>query len=863
MASPMPPSPPLPPHRSPAGHRDFRMQSRPSSSPSSSPFVAAAPSSSPKPNRSPSHTPMLGSPSGRSTPNVDGWWEHLLPQGQLAERLRKAHEAQQTTVERSAGANLNKPNSSAASSESPSRSPSLRNVYAFPSQKSDKESSQQPPASTQTRSRVQSTMSTRPQSGGSSGGAHGLSKVGESSRPSSSGSINSINSTHSSSNWAKHALAPPPLTARAGYDSHFSPLSRTPEISSGSEDEEGQHDATGLLRSQAMRPAAPAAPSRKAMRPSSSGGSGNHYSNLHPSHEASSRSQPPRRPATSLQDMSEEQWREVLVGRSFGGGRGGSKPKTRRVSFDADAEAKARSDEEEEARHQQRLAAFGRLHPHQQQHTQQYPQSQSQYPHQHSHYPIDDLATSGARHWFNTTSLSGTASRRRTRTLGKDSFGAQPTSRTADLRPPSSSSSSSSSTRHRVSSATSAPVSPQSSIRLSDSQRARLMQSLRANQHRGATMPNPSLPLPSPSSTSPPPPAPASSREVAMLRSLQSAHQQISKTTSTALHFSRSILAVPAPVLRPLLQATLLWWVSSATLFALAACLVLSFFLTAWDDMGASASGRRRQKKAATAAAAATAHSESVGRAAPTSSASTSDADDSGSPPDSQPSSTSTSRRSSLASSTFHAVDVAGKAALDSLVITPLCIVSKVPLAVAKSLTPTTVPSQTSANGKGKGQDGDEKQSASDEATLNAQSSRVGNDTDTASGYKKKSSGPGPMPPRPPLLSLIPSIFLTLFVFVSANLFEGLAKRQGDSNSSSGSGWNAVPSAGSAAAAAVAGLSPSDTPSLPSPDGNIDALRPDASTRISPAGSPTPSVRAGAPVQASPLVMSPPSTPLL
>lgn len=860
MATPMPPSSPLPPHRSPAGHRDFRMQPRPSSSPSSSPFVAAASSSSPTPNRSPSHTPMLGSPSGRSTPNVDGWWEHLLPQGQLAERLRKAHEAQQTTVGRSAGAKLNKPDASAASSASPSRSPSMRNVYAFPSQKSDKESSQQPPASPQARSRVQSTMSTRPQSGG----AHGSSKIGENSRPSSSGSINSINSTHSSSNWAKHALAPPPLTARAGYDSHFSPLSRTPEISSGSEDEEGQHDATDLLRSQAMRPAAPAAPSRKAMRPSSSGGSGNHYSNLHPSHEASSRSQPPRRPATSLQDMSEEQWREVLVGRSFGGGRGSSKSKTRRVSFDADAEAKARSDEEEEARHQQRLAAFGRLHPHQPQHTQQYPQSQSQHHHQHSHYPIDDLATSGARHWFNTTSLSGTASRRRTRTLGKDSFGAQPTSRTADLRPPLSSSSSSSSSRHRASSATSAPVSPQSSIRLSDSQRARLMQSLRANQHRGATMPSSSLP--SPSSTSPPPPAPASSREVAMLRSLQSAHHQISKTTSTALHFSRSILAVPAPVFRPLLQATLLWWVSSATLFALAACLVLSFFLTAWDDMGASASARRRQKKAATAAAAATAHSESVGRAAPTSSASTSDADDSGSHPDSQPSSTSTSRRSSLASSTFHAVDVAGKAALDSLVITPLCIVSKVPLAVAKSLTPTTVPSQTSANGKGKSQDDDEKQSPSDEATLNAQSSRAGKN-DTASGFKKRSSGPGPMPPRPPLLSLIPSVFLTLFVFVSATLFEGLAKRQsgggGSNGSTSGSGWNAVSSAGSAAAAAVAGLSPSDTPSLPSPDANIDTLRPDASTRISPAVSPTPSVRAGAPVQASPLVMSPPSTPLL
>lgn len=490
-----------------------------------------------------------------------------------------------------------------------------------------------------------------------------------------------------------------PACPSTGSSGHFSPLSRTPEISSGSETEYTPTTTTTtspLSRSQSLQI--------------------NGSRNI--------RGGKSSRNSTAATNFSEQEWQDVLSGRHY------KKRGSRRVSFDAEAEAKARSDEEEDEVRKLRLA-----HQHEIYHHQQQQQSQQQQPYQQPQpqhrNPLDELAASGSQHWFNTTT-SATIHRRRTRTLSRDGYG---------MSHPSSS-------RRGVSG--SAPVSPRASMHLSDAQRAKLLNGLGIEGSGISTDSYQHAPPParhSPPLVSSRPryvPAPASQHEVAVLRSLQSAQHHITKTTSTALSFSRSLLAVPAPVVRPLMQATLLWWVSSATLFALGTCLLASYCLTMWDDVH----GRKRAAAAARGAK----------------------GEERGCDPSTPPATAASSRRSSTAAASM-ALD-AGKMALDSLVLSPIHLATKLPLAVAYSLAPRAVPSASAAAAAAAGEEGADNTAAASHDTQEARERE----------QRSKDARERPLPPRPPLSSLIPSMFFTLLLALGAGLIGGWAKKRSSSS---------------------------------------------------------------------------------
>lgn len=664
--------------------------------------------------------------SSRTSPNMpvgDGWWEHVLPEGQLAERLRRAHHdpghSSNSTIGRKEGAEImNRRNSHAP----------VTGLFAFPSTTSSSaatssdEDSIHPDRISGKAALHHATRSNhvfgerrqRVQSAADHYTHAGL--ISAMSRSQTAHALSSSSSTDSQFGTRQ------PF----GISGHqFLPLSGTPEYSS--EEEADVHDKAGLTRSQSVQSTVRHLQQRTTRTTSSS--------------NSSSTSTRVRKPAASIHGLSEQAWNDVLSSRrlpphssqqTVSHGRTGG---ARRVSFDADAEAKARSDEGDEmerqrqrflrdvARESATLERSGTA-------------ASSQV-----NNPLEDLALEGSQHWFNSTS-SGPTTRRRTRTLSKDGFGNAYPSRT----------------HRRSGSAISAPVSPRTSMFLDDRQRTKFMQPLvelrgeakTAGSHQHF---NPSRPR----SATPPMSAGPKAHEAAVLRSLQSAHQHITRTTSSALTYSRSILAVPAPVLRPLMQVTMFWWVSSATVLVLATCLLASYMLTVWDDM----SGRKVK-------------GDRDARATPSSTTNAS-----------------SSRRSSLVGAT-------AAQALDSLVLNPLHTVARVPIAVAKSLTPRAVPTPAASR---RSSLSEQHVGSSDEEESDATSSGPAGEPSTST--RRNKTKPGPMPPRPPLASLIPSMFFTLLLALGAGIVGGWMKKRQTESAAAAAAATAATADRSAASPAV------------------------------------------------------------
>ncbi|PWN28585.1 hypothetical protein BDZ90DRAFT_152276 [Jaminaea rosea] len=656
-----------------------------------------------------------------SPDSVDGWWEHVLPQGPLADRLRRAHhEPHRSPSSSTIG------RSSASVRSSPK---AARNVFAFPGQASrrhhadgDDDSSDNEHAAAPRKSQAAKLLAEEMGTSGSGGGRRrNRQRVQSADGPSTSRSLSELSQHNPVHMQQLHPPAPHlrprahrhsvmPACPSTGSSGHFSPLSRTPEISSGSETEYAPTSTTTSASSTLSRSQSLQINSGRAARSKKS------------------------------TTFSDQEWQDVLSGRHY------KKRSSRRVSFDAEAEAKARSDEENE----DELRKLRLLHQ-QQQHQQHKHQSQ---PHSQHRNPLDELAASGSQHWFNTTS-SATIHRRRTRTLSRDGFG---------IANPSSS---------RRAGTGSAPVSPRTSMHLSDAQRAKLLDGLgiegsglASHQHSPAVSP----PLPSSSSSRPPRyvPAPASQHEVAVLRSLQSAQHHITRTTSTALSYSRSLLHLPAPVVRPLMQATLIWWISSATLFALGTCLLASYCLTVWDDVNGkkrSAEAQWGKKRGATRQ-----EEEDDSHSASTSTYAS-------------PSATPSASRRASAANALALVEEVGKVVF----ISPLHFAAKVPLAVAYSLAPRAVPTGSSPSSNGSSSSTTPTKERSRSGSLVAAEGDAAEDaTDSQQNEERqrryKDAKDRPLPPRPPLSSLIPSMFFTLLLALGAGLFGGWVKKHSKGN---------------------------------------------------------------------------------
>lgn len=641
----------------------------------------------------------------------DGWWEHVLPQGQLAERLRRAHQPPLTTVgHKNRGKHTARksdlylpavafPTSTVGTTASSSDEESLEindplaRFYRHGLQNQMGGSCSRPLGAQQLRRmRTQSAMGYYSQADFASAMAHLKAQKSQQA---------DLEETHGRQPFRIN-----------GH--HFLSLSATTEYSS---EEDIGHSSSDLTRSQSGQMTS------------------NHSYHMNSrSVRATSTSTYVRRPTVSIHGLTEHSWNVIVSGQATGrrlpvhpgnNGRGS----VRRVSFDIDAEAKARFNEEEEAQRQQPLR-YVAVH--------QLTGQRSNHPHTlkstTKHTPMDDLAASGSQHCFNTTSFANPR-RRRTRTLSKDGCawhgqGAKPPSRTG--------------------SALSASASPCSSVYMSGSQWAQMMQAhgvdgdVRAQHHQRQHAAHPRAPLAPPTKASSP-------QEVAVLRSLYSAQQHISRTTAVALTYSKSILAVPAPVLRPLAQFTVLWWVSSATVLALATCLIASYMLTIWDDIR----GRK---------------SPVLSPVVDDDARASSDATRTSSTPSS--SSAGCSRRSS-------AIGFTASLALDSLVLNSLHYAAKVPIAVAKSLTPRAVPTPAASRWGSicdtvSGAEHDDDGCSSTPRAFVTSTSSSASTSSSVSRRRK----PGPLPTRPPLTSLISSMLLTLVIALGDGLVGAWAKRR-------------------------------------------------------------------------------------
>lgn len=131
----------------------------------------------------------------------------------------------------------------------------------------------------------------------------------------------------------------------------------------------------------------------------------------------------------------------------------------------------------------------------------------------------------------------------------------------------------------------------------------------------------------------------------------------------------------------------------------------------------------------------------------------------------------------------------AGRCLFDHVVMSPLAYATKWPVAVARSLTPSAVPTPESsrrssfAERRHEGGDGEGCEAPS------RQGSQRGARRDRKEQQGRKSSRPNQppnMPPRPPLASLIPSMFLTVLLAIGAGLIGGWAKRRSADGGASG-----------------------------------------------------------------------------
>ncbi|CAO1637750.1 unnamed protein product [Parajaminaea phylloscopi] len=655
-----------------------------------------------------------------NSPNMgssEGWWEHVLPQGQLADRLRRAqHHPQTTTIGRAHGRagtqrtplvafpSASPPEASSANTTSTTTTTASGSdedgAYRFPSSRSHGSAAQH------------SLMGTGQRSSGSEQRARRLRTHSAVDYYSQAGLAQAMAHSRFRKNRQPAGLVDDLYERQPfGISGHqFLPMSATPEYSS---EEDATRESSGLTRSQSVYTTTSSSRYQRRTTRSS------HQAPLTSTHEREHTAS--RRAMQAFMDNNTEASRQYdLQGgadKHASGRRSG-----RRVSFDADAEAKARSDEEEEAQRRSFLRDLAAEEALRQTRARQAPASAT---------PMDDLAYSGSQHWFNTTS-SATTRRRRTRTLSKDGFVPQPS-----IQP----------RNGQRGVAASAPASPRSSIHLSETQWAQMMQShgmqrsqTQTGYHHHQPRARQRAPAPAPTAT-----ATATAHEVVVLRSLHVAQDHIRKTTATALTYSRSLLAVPAPVLRPLVQVTLLWWVSSATVLALATCLCASYLLTVWDDM------RGRKPASATS------------RGASVRSAS-SQAEESARP----------SRLSTgITSLAF--------TAMDSLVLNPLHCAVKVPVAVAKSLAPRAVPTPAASRRNSfcepRERDGvDPRDGSYASGSQGSESRRASSGSHYSDTHRPK---PAPLPPRPPLASLLPSMLLTLLIAIGAGLIGGWAKRRG------------------------------------------------------------------------------------
>lgn len=714
----------------------------------------------------------------------DKWWEQVVPTGQLADRMRRAHDP---TAAR--------PKSSSSSSSSPtasSRSPStIRSTvassssalqsmtrFAFPTFQREQQKVQQAQAAVsdgrdldgfatitrsssnnsadRTRSRVQSMdgFSSGRKGDGPSTSSANPARTKSTVLSSEDGSLRANTRAadrdrRKKAAW-RHSVAISPMAPQGGSLSssssaaatrggglshsspssstdllrphhglrggHRSPLSRTPDLSS--EEEE-------------LLPRAPhrSAPTNVNFAPSYAASLGSRASSS--TSNLSSRSQ-----SSYAGSMHDREWSDALRSRPSSRSTiaGSSRPRSRRVSFDLDGDTEGKDHTDEEREHRRIRTSrdsngLGIVLPDQDGVTSSMPSSLHK---TDSYQHLEALAASGSQHWFNTTS-SATVSRRRTRAISiKDVvYSNEDLQRSA-----------------------SAPTSPKHSIHLTEAERARIHHEMAINRiHRQNVEAAASAASAQPRDRSTTTMTP---QDVSVLRAIHHAQEQVSRTTHSALDLSRWVLSVPAPVVRPLIHLMLLWCVSSGLLMALAACLTASYMLTFWDDLGErgkgahrTAQGWRKWTFGDTPRQPKRAGIDGVAS-----------------------SSTSSSRRVSTATVASLPLE-AGRMVMDQILLPPLHYATKVPLAVARSLTPSVVPTPA----------------ASRRTSLSTGSGfsdhhegggyQVSSSFETASMSEPTSPcGQGPeamprLPPRPPLIQLLGSMILTLLLAIGAYLLGG------------------------------------------------------------------------------------------
>ncbi|CAO1614178.1 unnamed protein product [Sympodiomycopsis kandeliae] len=787
--------------------------------------------------------PIHSYPTESSSSN-GGWWEEVLPSGKLADRLRRAHRSQTGTSGTSSSASSSRSYGPASASASPSgsaastpkatlsprfRSPKSRSEFSsptisFPVQEDGHYSNVARGHSLsganrlraeQRRDRVQSLdelsslWATEPVSSSSSRAVTQSLKApgkqrqvpGEIAAAAESGDGSRLAELKSRGRHQSMLASAPCPSARSRLlhsdrlsTGRFSPLARTPEISSGSEDDDFHHTGSqsGLTRSQSTLAS-----------PSSFQTQTNEGSSTH-----SIRQQHHRRRVTRVvsrtvsansTSMTEQDWAELLnlrvdgqrPRRAYDEESQGSQDaieevpcvRSRRVSFDLSTDHRKGMPNVRLGSEQHRRSHL---------HEQVLPSSSSPSIGQPLGSSVEELVASGSQHWFNTTS-SATMHRRRSRALHRGSY-------------PSG----------RSSVSVSAPVSRRNSFSQGphftapepgDEASRRRHPGSHADHHGTADTDLLS--------------------DLPVLRSLNAAHDQLAKTTSQALSLSRSLFTVPAPWLRPVLHFTLLWCVSGATLMALAGCLFASYMLTAWDDVSVT----RREVRKQASEFGKWAHGTGTGLEDHHCSSTTGISNASGQSSRRGSADSFTSSVSYLASSTHSVALDASKIVFDRLVVSPLTLATKWPVAVAKSLKPCAVPtpaaSRRNSFSERSGETSDSKESTSDD-------SGSGNDDDgdggTTSGgtrrgarrsrgrSRSRSRGkhfrPQNLPPRPPLASLIPSMFLTIMLAVGAALVGGWAKRRGGNAAGSNSSGHSASHRGGSSTHAAAAATPVASPRI-------------------------------------------------
>lgn len=688
--------------------------------------------------RSHSHRGQRGNDSSRG--GGDGWWEGVLPSGQLAERLRKAHRTSAAAASTSTAGVRTTSNTPSGSTHS---TPGMTSS-AFPSTRSEHSSPHIsfPRAGGESgsgfadssfrrrdwervqkaRERVQSLDSSRlalgptaahPAASTLSDEINAAARAGDGSR------LAELKSR--SRHQSMLATAPSGPSARSHLLRNdrlatdlLSPLARTPEMSSDEEQEEQeQEQEQGRAGSTSGRWAPP--PSN----PLSSTAS-------HPwqRHQRIPRVVSSTVSANST-SMTEQDWADLINARQGGRShwqedRGGDETRSRRVSFDlTDQDARVHG-------------GHHTFHTHGREYTYRPPPS--------------GTSDEGRGHsqWFDT--ISASTHRRRTRMLRREtssrsSFGTVPWSQTMSAT------------------STSAPVSRRGSFSQVPSLHELHRERARAGGGGPTTSGSSATGVSSPDGIDLGPMS-----DLPVMRSIHAAQEQLTKTTSNALALSKSILTVPAPVLRPLFHFALIWCVSGATIMALVGCLFASYMLTAWDDFGET--GREVRKQA--------------GGWRP-------------------PAMTTPTLPHTMAMD-------AGRLVFDNLIVSPLTYAAKLPVAVAKSLAPSAVPTpaasrrasfsegnlatdSNSSSTDGRSSDGEEAPLGEEQNTATPSSSArsTPHTSTTRNGSRKRKgrdtsrsrpSRPQNMPPRPPLTTLIPSMLFTVMLAIGAGLIGGWAKRR-------------------------------------------------------------------------------------